>query len=113
MEWHSNAYLLLNIYADRFRFILRNYLPRHLHLQLDLVQPIKRKQNCENNSDDIGNTYVWLDIFSIPQFHNGYKLFAVISLYVYAAAAEGLIIIHAEDLRRVRHLLDSSILRRL
>ena len=34
-----------------------------------------------------GNTYVLLDIFSIPQIHVGCKLLAVNSLYVYAIAA--------------------------
>ena len=38
-------------------------------------------------------TYVWLDIFSIPQFHDGCKLLAVNSLYVYETAADGFIII--------------------
>ena len=35
----------------------------------------------------------WLDIFSIPQFHDGCKLLAVNSFYVYATAADTLIII--------------------
>ena len=34
-----------------------------------------------------------MDIFSIPQFHNGCKLLAVNSLYVYETAADGFIII--------------------
>ena len=41
----------------------------------------------------IGKTYVWLDIFSIPEFHDGCKLLAVNSL-CYAAAADDLIILH-------------------
>ena len=41
----------------------------------------------------MGQTYVWLDIFSIPQFHNGCKLLAVNSLYVYATAADEFTII--------------------
>ena len=45
------------------------------------------------NCDDMRKTYVWLDIFSIAQFHNGCKLRAVSSLYVYETAADGFIII--------------------
>ena len=44
---------------------------------------------------------MWLDIFSIPQFHDGCKLLAVNSL-CYAAAADDLIILHG--------LLSSSLL---
>ena len=39
----------------------------------------------------MGKTYVWLGIFSIPQFHDGCKLLAVRPFYVYAAAEVGLI----------------------
>ena len=77
----------------------------------------------------MGKTYVWQDIFSIPQFHGGCKLLAVNSIYVYAAAADDLsniarvtvlfiavmvcCYIHGYDLRVVGHLLDSKISGRL
>ena len=69
-------------------------------------------------------TYLWLDIFSIPEFHNGCKLLIVNSLYVYATAVDGFIIaapdfvfvstgVVVKDLRVFGHLLDSRNSRRL
>ena len=43
---------------------------------------------CEASGHGMDKTYVWLDIFSIPQFHDGCKVLAVNSLYVYATAAD-------------------------
>ena len=39
---------------------------------------------------------MWLDIFSIPQFHAGCKLIAVNSPYVYASAADGFLSIASD-----------------
>ena len=46
----------------------------------------------EGDGHGMGRTYVRLDIFSIPQFHYGRKLFAVNSVCVYATAADAAII---------------------
>ena len=46
----------------------------------------------EVNGHVMRKTYVWLDTFSIPHFHGDCKLLAVNSLYVYATAADGLLV---------------------
>eukprot|EP00435_Cladocopium_sp_Y103_P064466 s13_g26.t1 len=45
---------------------------------------------------DIGHLYVWLDILAIPQCHVGMKSLAVNSLYAYASATCGFIVIAPE-----------------
>ena len=52
---------------------------------------------CELDGHSMGKTYVWLDIFSIPQNHDDCKLLAVNSLYAYATSANALIIIAPES----------------
>ena len=47
---------------------------------------------CEVNGHVMRKTYVWLGTFSIPHFHGDCKLLAVNSVYVYATAADGILI---------------------
>ena len=47
---------------------------------------------CEVNGHVMRKTYVWLGTFSIPHFHGDCKLLAVNSGYVYATAADGIVI---------------------
>ena len=59
----------------------------HLWRRGTKVELVQSPQHGNVSVAALGNTYVLLDIFSIPQIHVGCKLLAVNSLYVYAIAA--------------------------